>query len=94
MWQITNKAINYFIQKFNQVFSYYLDIWKISNITPVHKKNGKQLVNNYLPISLLPISGKISEKIIFNRNYNFLLEEELLNSNQFGFQEAATGGVL
>ena len=25
------------------------------------------------------------EKIIFNRIYNFLLEEELLNSNQSGF---------
>ena len=27
--------------------SYYLDIWKKSNIIPVHKKNDKQLVNNY-----------------------------------------------
>ena len=27
--------------------SYYPDIWKRSNIIPVHKKNDKQLVNNY-----------------------------------------------
>ena len=27
--------------------SYYPDIWKKSNIIPVHKKNYKQLVNNY-----------------------------------------------
>ena len=52
--------------------SYYPDIWKKSNIIPVHKKNDKQLVNNYRPISLLPIFGKIFEKIIFNRIYNFL----------------------
>ena len=45
--------------------SYYLDIWKRSNIIPVHKKNDKQLVENYRPISLLPIFGKIFEKIIF-----------------------------
>ena len=42
--------------------SYYQDIWKRSNITPIHKKNDKQLVNNYRPISLLPIFGKIFEK--------------------------------
>ena len=61
------------------------DIWKRSNIIPVHKKNDKQLVNNYQPISLLPIFGKNFEKIIFNRIYNFLLEGGLLNSNQSGF---------
>ena len=66
--------------------SYYPDISKRSNIIPVHKKNDKQLVNNYRPISLLPIFGKIFEKIIFNRIYNFLLEEELLNANQSGFR--------
>ena len=54
--------------------SYYQDIWKKSNIIPVHKKNDKQLVNNYRPISLLPIFGKIFEKIIFNRIYNFLAD--------------------
>ena len=68
--------------------SCYPDIWKIfgSNIIPVHIKNDKQLVNNYRPISLLPIFGKIFEKTIFNKIYNFLLEENLLNSNQSGFR--------
>ena len=66
--------------------SYYPDIWKKSNIVPVHKKNDKQLVTNYRPISLLPIFGKIFEKIIFNRIYNFLNEKNLLNHNQSGFR--------
>ena len=52
--------------------SCYPDIWKRSNIIPVHKKNDKQLVNNYRPISLLPIFGKIFEKIIFNKIYLFV----------------------
>ena len=47
--------------------------------------NDKQLINNYRPISLLPIFGKIFDKIIFNRIYDFHLKEELLNPNQSGF---------
>ena len=48
-------------------------------ISSLLTKNDKQLVKNYRPISLLPIFGKIFEKIIFNRIYNLLLEEDLLN---------------
>ena len=42
--------------------SCYLDICKKSNITPVHEKNDKQLVNNCRPVSILPIFDKIFEK--------------------------------
>ena len=56
------------------------------NIIPVHKKNDKRLVNNYRPISFLPIFGKNFEKIIFNRIYNHLLKENILNPNQSGFR--------
>ena len=66
--------------------SCYPVIWKRSNIIPVHKKNEKRLVENYRPISLLPIFGKIFEKIMLDRLYNFLLQEELLNPNQSGFR--------
>ena len=66
--------------------SYFPDIWKRSNIIPVHKKNDKQLVENYRPISLLPIFGKSFEKIIFNKIYHFLLEDRPLNPNQSGFR--------
>ena len=63
--------------------SYFPDIWKRSNIIPVYKKNGKQLVENYRQIFLLPIFGKMFEKIIFE-TYHFLLEERPLNPNQSG----------
>jgi len=66
--------------------SLYPDIWKIANITPVFKKGDKQLIENYRPISLLPICGKVLEKIIFNRLYNFLHANSLLTENQSGFR--------
>ena len=59
---------------------------KKSNIIPVHKKGDKQIVNNYRPVSLLPIFAKILEKLIFNSIMNFLEENNLLNSNQSGFR--------
>ena len=34
------------------------DAWKFANVVPVHKKNEKNLKENYRPISLLPILGK------------------------------------
>ena len=74
--------------------SCYPDIWKRSNIIPVHKKNDKQLVNNYRPISLFPIFGKILEKVIFDRICGFLLEENLLNPNQSGFRPSCINRLL
>ena len=37
------------------------DCWKFANVQPVHKKNNRQIKNNYKPISLLPICGNILE---------------------------------
>ena len=49
--------------------SAYPNIWKLANVTPIFKKGDKQLIENYRPISLLPICGKCFEKIIFNNLY-------------------------
>ena len=47
--------------------------WKKTNIVPVHKKNDKQLIRNYRPVSLLPVCGKIFEKIKFNSQFKYLV---------------------
>ena len=66
-----------------EIFPY---TWKKSNVIPVHEKNDKQLINNYRPVSLLPIFGKMFERIIFNNIYRYLDEHNLLNPNQSGFR--------
>ena len=50
------------------------------------KKNDKQLIKNYRPISLLPICGKIFEKIIFSNFYTYLNTNKLITKNQSGFR--------
>ena len=60
--------------------------WKKANVVPVHKKNDKQLVKNYRPISLLPIYGKIFERILYNSLFNFLNQNYLISPAQSGFK--------
>ena len=60
--------------------------WEKAIVIPVHEKDGKQCVNNYRPVSLLPVFWKIFEKSIFNEIYSFLSREKLLNTNQSGFR--------
>ena len=40
------------------------DTWKISHIIPAHKKNDKRSLNNYHPVSLLPICWKFFESFL------------------------------
>ena len=61
-------------------------IWKSANVVPAHKRNEKNLKENYHPISLLPIFGKILEKLIYDSLYSHLVSCELLNPNQSGFR--------
>ena len=63
------------------------DHWKRSNIVPIHKKGNKQLIQNYRPVSLLPISSKIFERLIFNSLCKFIEENSLFCSNQSGFRK-------
>ena len=62
------------------------DCWKLANVQPVYKKNDRQLKSNYRPISLLPLCGKIFEKIIFDQVYTFLDKNRLISTMQSGFR--------
>ena len=45
--------------------SMFPDIWKKSNACPIHKKIDKQFINNYRPVSVLPVCGEIFERFQF-----------------------------
>ena len=60
---------------------------KKANVIPVNKKGHKQVLKNYCPVSLLPICGKIFEKLIFNALYSFFEDHKLLNPCESGFEK-------
>ena len=63
------------------------DILKVSKITPVYKKGNPQLLDNYRPVSVIPILSKIFEKIIYQRLYSFLTANNIIYDKQFGFRK-------
>ena len=62
------------------------EVWKCANVVPVHKKNEKNLKVNYRPISLLPIFGKVLEKLVYDSLYSHLVSCAFLDPNQSGFR--------
>ena len=60
--------------------------WKKGNVVPIFKKGDKQIYKNYRPVSLLPIFGKILERLIFEEMFPFFMENKLIAANQSGFK--------
>ena len=68
------------------------EILKIGKITPIFKKGDPQLLDNYRPVSVIPIFGKIFEKVIYSRLYNFLTSMNIIYDKQFGFRKSHSTG--
>ena len=59
---------------------------KIAKVSPIFKKGDKLILSNYRPISVLPCFSKILERIMYNRLYAYLAENNILFNKQFGFR--------
>ena len=66
---------------------YFPKVLKIGKITPIYKKDNPQELGNYRPVSVLPIFGKIFEKVIYSRLYSFMTSMNVIYDNQFGFRK-------
>ena len=63
------------------------DLLKISKVLPIYKKDDDSLFSNYRPISLLPSVSKIFERAIMIQLTEYLEDNKLIHSNQYGFRK-------
>lgn len=63
------------------------DKWKSAKVKPLYKKEEKQNIKNYRPISILSVFSKILKKLMFNRITAFLDDTKSLTGAQNGFRK-------
>ena len=61
--------------------------WKIANVIPLKKGGDPTDVNNLRPVSLLPLPGKIAERLMHTHIANFVETNKLLSEKQGGFRK-------
>ena len=60
---------------------------KIARVTPVFKSRELDNVDNYRPISSLPVLLKLFERLTLNRMLSFVYAKNILSTSQFGFRK-------
>ena len=65
----------------------YPDALKISNVTPVNKKNSKEKIENYRSVSVLSYLNKIFENLLYDRLRIFFTRYNLLSNRQYSFRK-------
>ena len=66
---------------------YFPDELKVAKVYPLFKNKGViNEISNYRPISMLSIFSKLFEKLIHQKIYEYLDENNIINDNQFGFR--------
>lgn len=66
--------------------SYFPSRWKEGLVTPIPKKGDQTLLDNWRPITITHICGKIIEKYVSNFITEYLDEFDLISDRQMGFR--------
>ncbi|KAJ7420827.1 RNA-directed DNA polymerase from mobile element jockey-like protein [Willisornis vidua] len=63
------------------------DDWKLANVMPIHKKGCKEDLDNYRPVSLTSVPGRVMEQIILSAITQHLQDGHGLRPSQHGFRK-------
>ena len=61
--------------------------WKHGTVIPIPKVPNPQQVGDLRPVTLLPLPGKIMGRLIHNKLYPYLEENDILTPKQNGFRK-------
>lgn len=65
---------------------------KKATITPIPKSGDLTQIKNWRPISILPVPGKIMEKLIYDRLMKIIEDNNMLQDFQYGFRKNKSTG--
>ena len=60
--------------------------WKAARVIPIFKKGQRTMLDNYRPISILPVVSKLMERILHDQMFDYLMNENILSEHQYGFR--------
>ena len=60
--------------------------WKTAKVIPLFKRGQRSLLNNYRPISILPVVSKLMERTLYDQIYEYFDQQNLFSKHQFGFR--------
>ena len=91
--KVLKRSYNYYFQVLTHIFNLSLtqgifpQELKLARVIPLYKNEDKMLINNYRPVSVLPLFSKILERLMFNRLEMFINKHDILYKYQFGFRK-------
>jgi hypothetical protein len=88
--KLSNKLVPMLLLLISAIFSsgIYPTIFKKAVVVPIFKSGSRLAIENYRPISVLPVLNKIIERIIFKRLSQFFHHHQKFTfTHQFGFRE-------
>ena len=59
---------------------------KLARVVPIFKAGDSSALTNYRPISVLTFFTKVFEKIVYNKLFNFISDNNILYDHQYGFR--------
>ena len=61
-------------------------MWKTASVLPKFKSGDRSEPNNYRPLSIISVLGKLGERIVCTQLVMYLLENHVLCPQQYGFR--------
>ena len=60
--------------------------WKCAKVIPLFKQGDHFDMNNYRPISIIPVVAKVFKRIIYDQIYDYFTVNDIITSYQSGFR--------